>query len=209
LDDLVGFFVNTLVLRTDTSGDPTFRQLLHHVRERSLDAYAHQDVPLDHLVQILNPERSLAHQPLFQVALVWQNALSPEVETPGLLAVPETISTDTAKFDISVHVVAHRDADHRPARLEGSVEFSTDVFDRSTVTSLVDRLERLLDAVATDPDRRIGTIDLLTPAERQRVLVEWNTTPDPDTRREAVSIPELFARQVQRVPDATAVVFGD
>ncbi|WP_285497909.1 non-ribosomal peptide synthetase, partial [Streptomyces hygroscopicus] len=206
LDDLVGFFVNTLVLRTDTSGDPTFRQLLHHVRERSLDAYAHQDVPFEHLVETLNPVRSLAHQPLFQVMLAWQNADHAELEFPGLSADLVSIGTGTARMDLLVSLVEAR-ASHG---VSGVVEFRSDIFDRSTVASLMDRLERLLDAVATDPDRRIGTIDLLEPAERQRVLVEWNTTtPDPDTRREAVSIPELFARQVQRVPDATAVVFGD
>ncbi|WP_159066409.1 non-ribosomal peptide synthetase, partial [Streptomyces hygroscopicus] len=222
LDDLVGFFVNTLVLRTDTSGDPTFRQLLHHVRERSLDAYAHQDVPFEHLVEVLNPERSLAHQPLFQVALVWQNMPSADIEIPGLLAVPEFINTDTAKFDISVHVMARRDAEDRPAHLEGGVEFSTDVFDRSTVVSLVDRLERFLKAVTSDPDSPISAVDLLEPSERERLLVEWNNTttnpgwdaesdsePDSDARTGTVWVTDLFARQVERVPEATAVMFGD
>ncbi|WP_159066445.1 non-ribosomal peptide synthetase, partial [Streptomyces hygroscopicus] len=205
LDDLVGFFVNTLVLRTDTSGDPTFRQLLHHVRERSLDAYAHQDVPFEHLVETLNPARSLAHQPLIQVMLAWQNADHADLGFHGLVTDVLPIDTGTARMDLLFSLVEAR-ASHG---VSGVVEFRSDIFDRSTVVSLVDRLERLLDAVAADPDRRIGTIDLLAPAERERLLVEWNTTPDLDTRREAVSIPELFARQVQRVPDATAVVFAD
>ncbi|MFI7315339.1 amino acid adenylation domain-containing protein, partial [Streptomyces hygroscopicus] len=206
LDDLVGFFVNTLVLRTDTSGDPTFRQLLHHVRERSLDAYAHQDVPFEHLVETLNPVRSLAHQPLIQVMLAWQNtAAQSDYGMPGLEVRPHLLTTGTARMDLLFSMAEAR-ASHG---VSGVVEFRSDIFDRSTVASLVDRLERLLDAVATDPDRRIGTIDLLEPAERQRVLVEWNTTPGPDTRGEAVSIPELFARQVEQVPEATAVVFDD
>ncbi|MFI7315040.1 amino acid adenylation domain-containing protein, partial [Streptomyces hygroscopicus] len=209
LDDLVGFFVNTLVLRTDTSGDPTFRQLLHQVRERSLDAYAHQDVPLDHLVQILNPVRSLAHQPLFQVMLAWQNTAQSDYDMPGLDVRPCPITTGTARMDLLFSMTERRTEAEPNGGIEGVVEFSADVFDRSTVMSLVDRLERLLEAVAADPDRRVGTIDLLEPAERQRVLVEWNTLTEPDVRGNAVPVTDLFARQVERVPEATAVVFGD
>ncbi|MBN6042356.1 non-ribosomal peptide synthetase, partial [Amycolatopsis sp. 195334CR] len=203
LDDLVGFFVNTLVLRTDTSGDPTFRDLVAQVRERSLEAYAHQDVPFEHLVEILNPERSLAHQPLFQVVLAWQNMAEGEAELPGLVAVPEFADTGTAKFDLSVQVLAGR----ATGRLEGRVEFSTDVFDRSTVELLVARLERLLEAVAAEPDRRIGEIGLLDAAERERVLVEFNHTGEVATG--AATIPGLFAAQAARTPDAIAVVCGD
>ncbi|WP_432431161.1 AMP-binding protein, partial [Streptomyces hygroscopicus] len=141
----------------------------HHVRERSLDAYAHQDVPFEHLVETLNPVRSLAHQPLFQVMLAWQNADHAELEFPGLSADLVSIGTGTARMDLLVSLVEAR-ASHG---VSGVVEFRSDIFDRSTVTSLMNRLERLLDAVATDPDRRIGTIDLLEPAERQRVLKEW------------------------------------
>ncbi|MBN6040525.1 non-ribosomal peptide synthetase [Amycolatopsis sp. 195334CR] len=198
LDDLVGFFVNTLVLRTDTSGDPTFRQLLAQVRERSLEAYAHQDVPFEHLVEILNPERSLAHQPLFQVMLGWQNMPAGAVQLPGLTAAHEFLGAGTAKFDLSVHVVAGRGVEH----LEGVVEFNTDVFDRSTVESLLARLERLLAAVADEPDRRVGSVDLLGADERARLLAEFNVAAR-DTAE--ATIPEVFARQA---PEATALVFG-
>ncbi|MBN6042357.1 non-ribosomal peptide synthetase, partial [Amycolatopsis sp. 195334CR] len=201
LDELVGFFVNTLVLRTDTSGDPTFRELLERVRERSLAAYAHQDVPFEHLVEILNPERSLAHQPLFQVALGWQNMPVDEVALPGLAAVPEFLGTGTAKFDLSVHVLAGG----KTGRLAGIAEFTTDVFDRSTVESLLARLERLLTAVAADPDRRTGAIDLLDAAERR----QWAEFSDGGPAPAAVTVPEVFAEWAARTPDAVALVRGD
>ncbi|WP_159061070.1 AMP-binding protein, partial [Streptomyces hygroscopicus] len=148
------------------------------------------------------------HQPLIQVMLAWQNtAAQSDYGMPGLEVRPHLLTTGTARMDLLFSMAEAR-ASHG---VSGVVEFRSDIFDRSTVASLVDRLERLLDAVATDPDRRIGTIDLLEPAERERVLVEWNTTPDPgaDVSGDAVSIPELFARQVEQVPEATAVVFGD
>ncbi|MFJ2743683.1 condensation domain-containing protein, partial [Streptomyces sp. NPDC087440] len=127
LDELVGFFVNTLVLRTDLSGDPTFRELVERVRETDLAAYAHQDVPFEHLVEVLNPVRSMASHPLFQVMLAFQNNAAPHFELPGLATEIDQLDTQTSKFDLLLNVTELRDADGEPAGLAGVLEFSTDL----------------------------------------------------------------------------------
>ncbi|MFC6093059.1 amino acid adenylation domain-containing protein [Saccharothrix lopnurensis] len=160
LDHLVGFFVNTLVLRTDTSGDPTFRELLARVRDTDLAAYAHQDVPFDRVVRELNPPRSLSRHPLFQVLLVLQNASGaegpalPGPALPGLEVEPVGAWMGTARFDLSLAVVEDE-------RMTVNLEFSTDLFDEGAARSLVDRLGRVLDAVTADPDVRLGEVDVL------------------------------------------------
>ncbi|PJM91998.1 non-ribosomal peptide synthetase [Streptomyces sp. CB01373] len=203
LDDLVGFFINTLVLRTDTSGDPSFAELLGRVRETALSAYAHQDVPFEHLVEALNPSRSLSHHPLFQTGLVVQNAPGGDFELPGLRVSGVTVLTGTARLDLTFGFAEEHGSDGAPAGLSGAVEYSTDLFDRSTVEVLVARWTRLLTAVAAAPDRPIGGIDLLSAEERRELL--------PAVRGEAagMSLPELFAEQVTATPDAVAIVCGD
>ncbi|MGK9237384.1 AMP-binding protein, partial [Inquilinus limosus] len=206
LDDLVGFFVNTLVLRTDTAGNPDFRTLLARVREADLAAYAHQDLPFERLVEVLNPPRSFGRHPLFQVMLVLQNNASARLDLPGLTVAPHPLRARTAKFDLSFSLSEQRDADGTPLGLQGRIEYAVDLFDRATVEGIAGRLVRLLEAVAEAPDRPIGTIDLLAPEERRRILVEWNDTarPVPDA-----TLPALFEAQAARSPDATAVVFED
>ncbi|MBV2151247.1 non-ribosomal peptide synthase/polyketide synthase, partial [Kitasatospora sp. SUK 42] len=203
LDELVGFFVNTLVLRTDTSGDPSFAELLGRVRETALSAYAHQDVPFEHLVEALNPSRSLSRHPLFQTGLVVQNAPGGDFELPGLRVSGVTVLTGTARLDLTFGFAEEHGPDGAPAGLSGAIEYSTDLFDRSTVEALVARWTRLLAAVAAAPDRPIGAIDLLSAEERCELLpaVEGGVAP--------VSLPELFAAQVAAVPDAVALVHGD
>nr|WP_233223903.1 non-ribosomal peptide synthetase [Amycolatopsis sp. CA-128772] len=200
LDDLVGFFVNTLVLRVDAGGDPSFRDLVARVRERSLDAYAHQDVPFERLVEALNPARSLAHHPLFQTMLAWQNTPGAGVELPGLTVTGQPVGTGTAKFDLWFSFTERADG------LHGQAEFNAEVFDRSTVTGLLDRLEALLRQVAAAPDRRLGTLDVLTRAERDGLEKIWS---GPVREIPAVTVPELFAAQVARTPDHPALVFED
>ncbi|MEU9305924.1 amino acid adenylation domain-containing protein, partial [Streptomyces sp. NPDC048269] len=202
LDDLVGFFVNTLVLRTDVSGDPTFRELVARVRETDLAAYANQDVPFERLVEVLNPARSLARHPLFQVMLAFQNNAAAALDLDGLRITPEQIPLNIAKFDLLVSLEERHDHDGRPAGLRGVVEYSTDLFDLETVQAIGDRLHRVLDAVTALPDTRIGALDVLSAEERRRVLVEWN-----DTGRATrdVTLPQLFQEQVARTPDRTAV----
>ncbi|MEU9670904.1 amino acid adenylation domain-containing protein [Streptomyces bobili] len=206
LDDLVGFFVNTLVLRTDTSGDPSFAELLGRVRETALSAYAHQDVPFEHLVEVLNPARSLSHHPLFQTVLAVQNAPMGRFSLPGLDVATYAVDTRTAKFDLGVSLVEQFGPDGSPAGIVGAVEYATDLFDRSTVAALARRWTRLLEAVTADPDRSIGRIELLDADERHVLLEQGN-----GTAREAaaVPVPQAFEAQVAATPDAVALVRGD
>ncbi|RSS56463.1 non-ribosomal peptide synthetase, partial [Streptomyces sp. WAC06614] len=206
LGDLVGFFVNTLVLRTDVSGDPTFRELVERVREYDLTAYAHQDVPFERLVEILNPVRSLARHPLAQVTLALDDNEPPVLEFEGLTATVRHLQTDTAKFDLSFRLGERFDADGRPAGLDGTVEFARDLFDEETVRTIGDRFRRLLGAATADPAARIGSLDLLGPAERTRLLTEWNDT---TFAVPSATTPQLVAAQAARTPDAPALVFED
>ena len=178
LDDLVGFFVNTLVLRTDTSGNPTFRDLLARVRDTDLAAYAHQDVPFERLVEDLNPARSLARHPLFQIMLVLQNAGAATASTSP--ASPPSPSRRHRNRQVRPHLRLHRAPRPRTAPRPAStarLEYATDLFDPGTADRLAGRLTRLLGAVAADtrPADR-PTLDLLTAAERHRVLPTWNDT---------------------------------
>ncbi|MGK9171599.1 AMP-binding protein, partial [Inquilinus limosus] len=206
LDELVGLFVNTLVLRTDTAGDPSFAELLARVREADLAAYAHQDLPFERLVEHLNPARSLARHPLFQVMLVLQNNVAPRLELPGLTVRSLAVGTGTTKFDLSFSFAERRGADGAPEGLDGTVEFACDLFDRATVEALAERLIRLLEVVAEDPSQRIGAVEILAPAERRRILEEWNATVHPSPE---ATLPELLEAQAARTPTATALIYEE
>jgi acyl carrier protein len=156
LDDLVGFFVNTLVLRTDTSGAPSFRELVGRVRAGNLAAYSHQELPFERLVEVLNPARSLSRHPLFQVMLVLQNNAELGLELSGLSAGFEAVATASAKFDLSLSLVERRGADGSPAGIEGALEYASDLFDRSSVAAIAGRLVRLLDPAGVERDRAGG-----------------------------------------------------
>ncbi|MGW7276697.1 condensation domain-containing protein, partial [Streptomyces sp. NPDC054864] len=201
LDELVGFFVNNLVLRTDTSGDPTFTELLQRVRERDLEAFAHQDVPFERLVEVINPQRSMSRHPLFQVMLAFHNNTQADLDLPGLEASPHNINTTAAKFDLTVNFTELRTPEGHPDGLAARIDYRTDLFDRQTVETLGTRLARILEAVVATPDAPIGTIDILDPTERHQLLAGWN-----DTVRDvpAVGLPALFEMQVARTPDAVA-----
>ncbi|WP_435807093.1 condensation domain-containing protein, partial [Streptomyces canus] len=203
LDELVGCFVNTLVMRTDLSGDPTFRELLSRVRESGLGAYAHQDVPFERLVEELAPTRSMARHPLFQVVLTMHNTAEATVALPGLEV--ELLSTDrpAAKFDLDVMVGETHDSDGAPAGVRGAVTVATDLFDPGTARTLADRWVAVLERLLAEPDRRLSAVEVLSPEERQRVLVDWNDT---SVSLSGESVLGLFGAQVVRVPDAVAVV---
>ncbi|MDQ2589179.1 non-ribosomal peptide synthetase [Saccharothrix yanglingensis] len=207
LDGLVGFFVNTLVLRTDTSGDPTFRELLARVRDTDLAAYDHQDIPFERLVEELNPTRSLSRHPLFQVMLVLQNNAAGRVEMPGLTAEVAPVDTASAKFDLTLGLREEHDDTGAPIGITGGLEFATDLFDRGTATALATRLARMFAAVADDPDTRISRPELLDRQERRGLLAAWtDTAADAPVDRCAH---ELVAARAARTPDAVALVHGD
>ncbi|MEV7069224.1 AMP-binding protein, partial [Streptomyces collinus] len=205
LDDMVGFFVNTLVLRTDLSGDPTFREVLERVRETDLAAFAHQDVPFERLVEILNPARSMARHPLFQVMLAFQNVADPDLALPGLTVRGEHVEGAVAKFDLSVSMGELHDENGAPAGLQGQLDYRTDLFAENTARELADRVVHVLEAVTADPDARIRSVSAVGAEERDRMLTDWNATARDVPHG---TLPELFQAQVARTPDAVAVVSG-
>src|SRR3989454_2982757 len=197
IEELIGLFANTLVLRTDVSGNPTFRELLGRVKEVALGAYAHQDMPFEKLVEELRPERSLSHNPLFQVMFSLQNAARRDFELPGLKLKPQGSGTGTAKFDISLFMV------ERPEGLRGRIEYNTDLFDAATIDRLLGHYQLLLEAAVANPDKPISEISLLTEEERRHVLLEFNaTTAD---YPQDVCVHEFFETQVRQTPHAVAV----
>ncbi|WP_344641594.1 amino acid adenylation domain-containing protein, partial [Kitasatospora cystarginea] len=206
LDDLVGYFVNTLVFRTDTSGDPTFAELLAQVRDTSLAAYANQDLPFEYLVETLNPVRSLAHHPLFQVMLVLQNNPRADFTPPGLRVGAMPLTTTTAKLDLIFTMSERHAEDGSPEGIEAFVEYASDLYDPATVETMIARWVRLLGAVVADPRRRLARFGLLG-ADEERGLLALGAGPVVETWRE--SLPELFRAQVRATPDALAVVGPD
>ncbi|MFI6645979.1 amino acid adenylation domain-containing protein, partial [Streptomyces sp. NPDC050504] len=206
LNDLVGFFVNTLVIRGDLSGRPSFREVLARVHERNLDALTHQELPFERLVEDLAPVRSIARQPLFQVMLVVQDNAEPPLALPGLDVTVLSSTEVPARADLSFSLRETFGPGGVPAGLTGGIGYAADLFDHGTVQALTERFVRLLDAVTADPARPVDDIDLLSPAERRQVLTGWNDTAHDVT---TATLPELFAAQAARTPDATAVVFED
>ncbi|MGA6876376.1 amino acid adenylation domain-containing protein [Streptomyces pratensis] len=201
--DLVGFFVNTLVLRTDLTGDPTFLELLDRVKEFDLSAYAHQDVPFERLVELLNPARSQNHHPLFQTMLILQNHTpAAPVDLPGITARGIPVDPGVSKFDLSFTFTETYDDDGAPHGMRASVDYATELFDASTVRGLAGRLVLLLTAATADPDRPLSTYDVFTAAERAR-LTAWGTGPVDDGP--GSTVPALFEQWARRTPDAPAI----
>ncbi|HYU30924.1 MAG TPA: amino acid adenylation domain-containing protein [Thermoanaerobaculia bacterium] len=200
LEDLIGFFVNTLVLRADLSGSAGFAGLLGRVREAALDAFAHQDVPFERLVEELVTERDLAISPLFQVLFVLQNAPTGELRLPGLSLTPVETESEVAKFDLSLYLT------ETPGGIAGWLEHNTDLFDAGTAERLVARFAALLAAAVADPEQPIGDLTLLLPVEREQLLTGWNDTAE--TFPADLCVHELIAAQAVRTPEAVAVSCG-
>jgi amino acid adenylation domain-containing protein len=198
IENLIGFFVNTLVLRTDLSGNPGFRELLGRVRETALGAYAHQDVPFEKLVEELQPERDLSHTPLFQVLFVLQNALGDELRLPDLSVSPVKAETEIAKFDLSLFMMEQE-------QVKGVLVYNTDLFERETIERLLGHFKILLEAIVSEPQQSVTEVPLLSEAERQQLLVEWNPTEVAEPSHNCIH--QLFEEQVARTPEATALVF--
>jgi amino acid adenylation domain-containing protein len=199
-EGLIGFFVNSLALRLDAAGDPSFSDLLARVRGAALDAYAHQDLPFERLVEELRPERHLSHNPLFQVMFALQNAPAEPVELPGLKLAPLDFDWPTAKFDLGI--TFHETADGMAA----AFEYPTDLFDPATLRRWAAHLGELLEGAAADSGRRISEIPLLTEEERHHLLAEWN---DSEASESAGDVVARFEAQAALSPEAPALVFGE
>ncbi|MFN6486361.1 MULTISPECIES: non-ribosomal peptide synthetase [unclassified Nostoc] len=199
IEGLIGFFVNTLVMRTNTAGNPSFSELLLRVREVALGAYAHQNLPFEMLVEALQPERDLGHTPLFQVVFNLQNAPVQEVELAGLTVSSLPVESTTTKVDLALSM------ENTTQGLVGVWEYNTDLFDISTIERMTGHFVTLLEGIVVDPQQRISQLPLLTKSEQQQLLVEWNDTQADYPRDKCIH--QLFEQQVERTPDAVAVVF--
>jgi amino acid adenylation domain-containing protein len=201
LEPLIGFFINMLVLRTNFSDDPDFRELLHQVRATSAEAFAHQHLPFEKLVEEIRPPRSLSHTPIFQVTFALQNVPMRASEFPGLSLRPIDIDTDTAKFDLMLFLWESEQG------LAGAIEYNTALFDHPTVARLVAHLRIMLQGIIENPQRRISELPLLTEAEQHQSCVEWNHTRT--TYPSRATIAELFAASVESRPGSIALEFDD
>ncbi|HEU0053586.1 MAG TPA: condensation domain-containing protein, partial [Longimicrobium sp.] len=202
IEGLIGFFVNTLAIRVELSGAPTVAELLERVRERALGAQHHQDIPFEQVVELLDPARTLAHHPLFQVMFAWQNAAGGGgMSLPGLEVGGAGAADPQAKFDLSL---ALREADDR---IVGSLTYATSLFDRATVERWLGYLRRVLEEMAADENRPVESLALVPESERRLVLEEWNRTETADPAETCVH--RLFEARVERAPGATAVLYRE
>jgi amino acid adenylation domain-containing protein len=200
IEPLIGFFVNTMIFVVNLSGSPSFRDVLRRVRNDTLDAYAHQDLPFEKLVEEIHGPRDLSANPLFQVMLAMQNAPMPALELPGVAVEPVEIQTGSAKFDLLLSVI------DSAAGALFILEFKTDLFDSSTAERMLGHMSVLLEAALEQPDKMIDDLEVLTAAERQQLLLEWNDT-SANGQQRAGCIQEIFETQVQNRPGAAAIEF--
>jgi amino acid adenylation domain-containing protein len=197
---LIGFFVYTLVIRTELAGDPSVHEVLQQVKERMLEAQAHQDVPFERVVELVEPERTLSHSPLFQVMLAWQQTPFQDVELPGLRMQPFSIETGTAKFDVTLFV------EDQGERIAGLLEYSSDLFEETTMRRLLEHWQKILEEMVQRPQARISELDLLPQWERCLLLEQWNAT---EQALPVGCVHQRFEQQVERTPEAVAVVYGN
>ncbi|MBE7384657.1 MAG: amino acid adenylation domain-containing protein [Leptolyngbya sp. SIO1E4] len=201
IERLIGFFVNTLVLRTSVSGNPTFEELLGRVRKVMIGAYTHQDLPFEKVVEELQPERNANYNQLFQVSFVLQNTLKLKVELPELTITPFEIESTRALFDL------HLDITETDAGLECFWEYSTDLFDAARISRMSGHFQTLLEAISANPQQRISQLPLLSETEQHQLLMEWNQTQIDYPKN--ICIHQLFEAQVEKTPDAVAIVFEE
>ncbi|WP_157650015.1 non-ribosomal peptide synthetase, partial [Burkholderia ubonensis] len=202
-EPLIGFFANMLALRVDLSGNPGFGELLARVKRVALDGYSRQEIPFEQLVDALKLERNLSRTPVFQVVFAYEKVSSQPVNFPGLVATPVSVETHTAKFDLTLHV---QDSDHG---LAGSLEYNLDLFDAATIERMAEHFRHLLEAVIADSNRPLGELSLLSDAERNTLIVEWNRTETDFGADAEQPLHRLFEQQAERTPDAVAAVHDD
>ena len=201
IEGLIGFFVNALALRANCSGDPTFRDFLASVRRTALDAYEHQDLPFEKLVEELNPHRTLSYTPVFQVMFVLQNAPDSAMNLEDLSVSRVRGGGETAKFDLTLSV------SETAQGLRVSLQYNTDLFEDATIARWLGHYETLLEAIVKEPDRSLSEFSFLRQEEREQLLLDWNKTATEYPRDACVH--ELFEAQVQRTPDKTALICGE
>ncbi|MHC5738119.1 non-ribosomal peptide synthetase [Nostoc sp.] len=215
IEGIIGFFVNSLVLRSNLSGNPSFRELLGRVREVTLGAYSHQDLPFEKLVEELHPERNLSHHPLFQVVFGFQNAPMSALELPGLVPSFMNIDLKKTRFDLELHLWKCSE-DFRSLwganweysdGLRGVMVYNTDLFDKATISRMVEHFKTLLSGIVANPEERIANLPLLSEAELHQVLVEWNNTQADYPQYKCIH--QLFEEKVQQYPDSIAVNFAN
>ncbi|HEX2225193.1 MAG TPA: amino acid adenylation domain-containing protein, partial [Thermoanaerobaculia bacterium] len=200
IEGLIGFFVNTLALRHDLHDDPSFLELLARVRAAALDAFAHQDLPFEKVVEEVQPQRDPSRSPLFQALLILQNTPAPWPDLPEVKVAEMEVAGSTAKFDLTLSL-----AEGRAGSFAGTLSYAADLFERPTMLRLLGHLGRVLESVAGDPRRRLSQIDLAGEPERHQLAREWNDTAW--TAPAGGSLPELIAAQARRTPEAVAAVF--
>jgi amino acid adenylation domain-containing protein len=196
-EHLIGLFVNTLVLRTSLAGEPTFCELLRRVREVALDAYAHQDVPFERLVEELQPVRSLSHNPLFQIGLAWGHTPAEATDFFGLKRRPLKVEAKTAKFDLELYL------DERPEQLNGVFVYNRGLFDRSTIARMTGHLLTLLRGIAAHPQQRISELPLLSESEQRQLLTEGKNTRSYDLATRVIH--RWFEERAEQLPGAVAL----
>ncbi|MBD2345780.1 non-ribosomal peptide synthetase [Anabaena subtropica] len=199
IESLIGFFINILVLRTDLSGDLSFQELLGRVKSTALEAYVHQDLPFDKLVEELQPNRDLSYNPLFQVMFVLQNVPKPNLSLSDVSVTYEEGYNGSSKFDLTLFM------EDSEQGLMATCEYNTDLFNADTVTRMLAHLQTLLASIVSDPQQRIADLQLLTPSEVQQLLLEWNDTQTDYPQDKCIH--QLFEAQVKKTPNAVAVVF--
>ncbi|BAZ14320.1 amino acid adenylation domain-containing protein [Calothrix sp. NIES-4071] len=199
IESLIGFFVNTLVLRTQLQDNPTFVELLERVREMTLGAYEHQDLPFEKLVDLLQPERSLSYTPLFQVMFALQNAPSSKLELPDLTMTPFKMENVAAKFDLTLLI------EETEAGLNGELVYNKDLFDAATINRMAGHFQTLLEGIVANPQQFVMQLPMLNTAELHQLLFEWNDTQVDYPQDKCIH--QLFEEQVEQAPDAVAVVF--
>jgi amino acid adenylation domain-containing protein/FkbM family methyltransferase len=202
IEPLIGFFTNTLLMRSRVSGNLTLRELLKQVRSTVLNVYAHQDLPFERLVERFQSDRSLSHHPLFQVLFVLQNVPNPPLNLEGLTLRSVELDTETAKFDLTLSMTETPDG-----CLAGSLEYKTTLFDRVRIKRMVQHLEVLLTGIVADPEQQLSGLPLMTEAEKQQSLVEWNATTIDHGNH--LCVHQLFEAQVDCTPENVAAVFDD
>jgi pristinamycin I synthase-3/4 len=206
VEDVVGLFINTLVIRVDTGGQPSLRTVIERVRRTAVAAYGHADLPFEQVVDALSPERSLSRHPLFQVAVALDHFENAPPQLQGLQVAFEPVPLATARFDLALTLAERRSAEGAPDGLVGSITYRTDLFALPSMTALAERITRMMEAIAHDPEQPLTAVDLLSSEERSRVLGEWNRSVG---ESQAQSVAALCAAQAARTPDRIAVVGED